>query len=473
MAWLKDKSSNPVKASMWYTICSVVQKGIGMLLIPLYVRMMTTEEYGTYTLFQSWEGIVMVFTTLNLASYAFNNCLVQYEVQKDRVTGVFLGLICTLTAFASGVFIAFLGTWERVFNFPGKYILVMVLDSMFIVAIDLWFARQRFDYKYRGVVAVTLIISIANLIAGACLVSLSPEKAFTAVAVKAAIQGLVMLCISIQVWSKSKCFFDLRLWKYALWFNIPLIPHFLSTRILQQADRVMIQRYCGTTQAGIYGFSYKISDVMLIFNSALLASLIPWTYRKLKEEKFQEIFHRTYLTVILIGGLNLALILLAPEAIAILGTTEYRKAVYIIPPISCSCFLMYLFNVFVNVTYYYEKNKLVVMASIGAALLNVGLNWIFIPMFGFLAAGYTTLASYIFLVIMHGLMYRFTLHKEGISVKIYHIPQIIGITAVVLVLGLGCSLLYQGFIVRYVMIAGMGTFVFIKRKELIKLVLRK
>lgn len=473
MAWLKDKDSNPIKASMWYTICSIVQKGVGMLLIPLYVRMMTTEEYGTYTLFQSWEGIVMVFTTLNLASYAFNNCLIQYEMQKDRVTGAFLGMICSLTAVACGVFAAFSGTWEYVFNFSGKYILVMALDSMFIVAIDLWSAKQRFDYKYRGVVAVTLVISIANLIAGSCLVSLSAEKAFTAVAVKAAIQGLVMLCLSVGIWRKSKCFFDGKLWRYALCFNIPLIPHFLSTRILQQADRVMIQRFCGTTQAGIYGFSYKISDVMLIFNSALLASLIPWTYRKLKEQKFYEIFHRTYLTVILIGGLNLAFILLAPEAIAILGTTEYRKAMYIIPPLSCSCFLMYLYYVFVNVTYYYEKNKLVVMASIGAAILNVVLNWIFIPIFGYLAAGYTTLASYILLVIMHGLMYRYTLHKEGISVNIYHIPKMIGLTAVVLGLGLSSSLLYQGFIVRYVMVAGMVVFVFIKRKELIKLVLRK
>lgn len=468
MACLKDKKSNPIKASMWYTICSIIQKGIGMLLVPTYIRLMTTEEYGAYTLFQSWEGIVLIFTTLNLASYAFNNALIKNDTRKDWVTGNFLGLISTLTAVVSGIFLLFLKQWELLFGFSGKYILLMALDSSFIVIIDLWYARKRFEYQYRSVVVITLLISMANMILGILAVSLSQDKAFAAVVARVAIQGGVSICLAFSIWVKGKSFFDLGTWKYALLFNIPLIPHFLSTRILQQADRIMIQKYCGISQAGIYGFSYKISEVMLIFNSALLASVIPWTYRKLKEERYSDIFRKAFITIILIGILNLLLIMLAPEVVEILGTEKYQDAVYIIPPIACSCFLMYLFNVFVNVTYFYEQNKLVAAASVMAAVINIGLNYVFIPQYGYLAAGYTTLASYICLAIMHGVMYQYTLNIKGIDTKIYNIKKIALFAIIVILLGCGSVILYPKHIIRYVIVVWVIGVIIWKRDYILR-----
>lgn len=420
-----------------------------MLLVPAYIRLMTTEEYGIYTLFQSWEGIVLVFTTLNLAAYAFSNALIKNEDRKDWVTGNFLGLICTLTAGVCVIFLLLLDKWELLFGFSGKYIILMALDSAFTVIVDLWSARNRFEYRYRGIVAVTFFSSIATLAMGIGAVTLSGEKAFAAAASRAAVQGIISAGLAVSVWCKGKSFFDRGLWKYALCFNIPLVPHFLSTRVLQQADRIMIQKFCGTSQAGIYGFSYKLSEAMLIFNSAVLGSMIPWTYKKLKKQEYQDISDNAIATILLIGALNLMLILLSPEIVAILGTKEYMEAVYIIPPIAVSSILMYLFNMFANVTYYYEQNKLIMMASVTASLINVGLNWIFIPRFGYLAAGYTTLASYICLAIMHGIMYRYTLRMMKINERVYDLKKITLISLGLTGAGLGTALLYKGAVLRY------------------------
>lgn len=472
MANLKD-NADPAKASFWYTICSIVQKGIGMLLVPLYVRLMTTQEYGTYTLFQSWESIIMVFTTLNLAAYAFSNSLIKNEDKKDYVTGAFLGLICTLTTIACVVFFLFLDFWESIFGFSGIYIILMALDSMFYVAIDLWYAKKRFDYQYKGVVFVTLFISVSNLILGSFVVSQSTEKALAAVFIKTIIQGVTTFILGIDIWKKGKVFFDKALWQYALCFNIPLIPHFLSTRILQQSDRVMIQKFCNIADAGIYGFSYKISEVMLVFNAAILASLIPWTYKKLKNKKFKEICHKSFLTIVLIAVLNFGLILLAPEAVAILGTKEYQQAMYIIPPIAVSCFLMYLFNVFVNITYYYENNKLVVIASLVAAGINIVLNWIFIPTFGYLAAGYTTLASYICLAIMHALMYKYTLKQKKIDYPIYNLKKIAIFAIIFIIVSVAVSFFYEEFLIRYILVAIIGIIIIVKHKQILKLIKSK
>lgn len=466
---LVDKSPNPAKASIWYTICSIMQKGISLLLIPMYVRLMTTEEYGVYTLAQSWEGILLVFTTLNLAAYAFNNCLIQNEDEREKVTGAFGGLIIFLTIICIAVFLLFHSFWERIFSLSGKFILLMLLDSCFVVLIDLWYARKKFDYAYRGVAVVTVGISLLNLIVGLIFVIYAPEKAFAAFLAGTCIRGIAAFILMIDIWNKGHCLFEKRFWSYAIHFNIPLIPHFLSTRVLQQADRVMIEKYCGMSQAGIYGFSYKITEAMVIFNSAFLASIIPWTYRKLKEQKFKDIFPSVFLTVVLIGGINLILVLLAPEVIAILGTSDYEEAVFVIPPVACSVYLMYLFNCFVNITYYYEENKKITMASIIAAFLNVGLNWWLIPRYGYLAAGYTTLVSYICLAVMHGVMQHITLKKNGIHEEVYRMSILIFFSIAFILLCLSSNLLYQNRLSRYGILCILLLVMIIKRKVMLEM----
>lgn len=463
---MMDKSLNPAKASIWYTICSVVQKGISLFLIPMYVRLMTTEEYGRYTLAQSWEGILLVFTTLNLAAYAFNNCLIQNEEERERVTGAFAGLILFLTTVCICIFLFFNSFWEKILGLSGKYILLILLDSCFMVLIDLWYARKKFDYAYRGVVIVTIGISFFNLIVGMFFVIYAPEKAFAAFLAGTSVRGIVALILLVDIWRKGHSFFDTRFWRYALCFNIPLIPHFLSTRVLQQADRVMIEKYCGASQAGIYGFSYKITESMLIFNTAFLSSTIPWTYKKLKEHKYKDIFSTIFATIILIAGLNLFLILLAPEIIIVLGTNAYEEAVYIIPPVACSVFFMYLFNCFVNITCFYEENKKVTAASIIAAFLNIVLNWWMIPQYGYLAAGYTTLVSYICLTIMHGVMQHIALRKNGVCEEVYHMPLLMLFSMIFTLLALCSSFLYRSRMIRYGIILFFLILMIIKRNTL-------
>ena len=134
-----------------------------MILVPLYIRIMSTEEYGIYTIFLSWEGIVLVFTTLNVAAYVFNNCLIQNENDKDRVTSSLLGLIYLIT-FCWCIVLWFVPqTAEYIFGMKSIYILLVILDSLFVVIIDLWMVRCKFDFKYKSVVIVTVISSSFKL----------------------------------------------------------------------------------------------------------------------------------------------------------------------------------------------------------------------------------------------------------------------------------------------------------------------
>ena len=106
-------------------------------------------------------------------------------------------------------------------------------------------------------VAVTLIASVAKPLIGIVFVYFATDK------VTARIIGLAlveMICFSplffIQLRKGAK-FFHAQFWKYALLFNLPLIPHYLSQVVLSSADRIMIERMCGASEAGIYSLAFK------------------------------------------------------------------------------------------------------------------------------------------------------------------------------------------------------------------------
>lgn len=94
-------------------------------------------------------------------------------------------------------------------------------------------------------------------------------------------------------------------------------------------------------------------------------------------------------------------LLISPEMIKILGAKEYWDASYCVIPIIAGGFFSFLYTLPVGVEYYREKTKYIAAGTIGAAVINIVLNYICIQMFGYVAAAYTTLATYILYFLFH------------------------------------------------------------------------
>ena len=56
----------PAKASLWFVVCSLFQKGITFITTPFFTRMLSTSEYGETVLYSSWMEIVTIFATFQL-----------------------------------------------------------------------------------------------------------------------------------------------------------------------------------------------------------------------------------------------------------------------------------------------------------------------------------------------------------------------------------------------------------------------
>ena len=105
-----------VKAALWYMICNFFQKGISTLTTPIFTRLMSTEQYGEFTLFTSWQSILLVIVSLKLSGGVYQQGLVKFEESKDRFTSSLLGLSTTLVAAYLIVYLCFSQFFNNLFD---------------------------------------------------------------------------------------------------------------------------------------------------------------------------------------------------------------------------------------------------------------------------------------------------------------------------------------------------------------------
>jgi len=113
--------------------------------------------------------------------------------------------------------------------------------------------------------------------------------------------------------------------------------------------------------------------------------------------------------------------LVAPEILTIMAPKEYWSGKVLIPPIVLASFFMFLYSISVDLEYYYKSTKIIATNTIIAAGINIILNYIFIPLYGALAAAFTTVIAYAVSFAIHYFAAR-KLDNELFSFKTYIKP---------------------------------------------------
>lgn len=457
-----------VKASMAFAICNIIQKGISVITVPIFTRLLSTEEYGNFTIYSSWLGIIQIFATLNLFYGVYNNGLIKYKNEQGKLTSSMLGLSSTVSIIVFIVFLLFHSFWTSFITLSFKLITLIFIQLFFESAFMFWSAQQRFNYKYKTLVIITLLMTFSNVTIGLIAVLLSSNKAEARIYSSAFVYIVIGLFFYFIIFKKSKVFFDKKIWKFALRFNIPLIPHYLSGVVLNQADRIMINNMIGKSEAAIYGVAYTFAFLVNIISNAINSSFLPYTYQKMEGRDYVSI-RKSSLSITIVVAIPIILLMaFGPEVIKIFAASEYYRAIWVIPPVAVSVLFTFIYSLFVNIEFYYETNKFIMIGSSIAAVMNILLNLIFINIFGFIAAGYTTLACYIVYMVAHYFFYRIVIKQNSIN-EIYNVRYLFLISIVAIAFMLLMLISYKIIILRYSIILILLFIMYINRKKIITL----
>lgn len=459
-----------VKATIWFVICQAVQSGCKFLAMPFLVRLLTPDQYGVYSVFLSWIQIVTLFATLNLHAGVYNNAMFKYPDDRSGYTSSSqsLSAVCTIICFA--VYLIFRSFFDDLFGMKPLYIILMFVQLLFTESFMLWSGRQRYEYRYVSLLIYTALLAVLYMIVPIITAIAFPqEQRLTAVIVSGVIiQAAFGLAFMIYNYCKGKKFFQKDYWSFAVKFNIPLIPHYLSGIVLGQADRVMIRRYIGSAQAGIYSFTYNISLVVNIITNSINNAIVPYTYNKLKERNYAGLKKSVNFLLLMVGGMCLAFSAIAPEFIKIFATEEYYDAIYLVPVISLSSYFTFSYCLFANIEFFFEANKFITAASVIGAILNIILNYILMPIFGYYAAGYTTLFCYIMFSLGHFIFMRVVCRRKLDGDKVYDHKTILILSIAFVILAFGMMAIYDYPIIRYAIICIMLIICWFKRDKLIE-----
>lgn len=435
------------KSAMAFTISSFLIRGINFITTPIFTRILSTEDYGLVSTYNSWVSILEVFCLLGLTSAGvFNVGLNDYKDNRDRFISSMLTLCNIVTIAIFSVIVVCKIIVGSEFLLPNTLLILMFLHFITNPAQIFWITRQRYEYQYKVATLVTIASTVISQVGA--IVCIKYADSINAGIVRlwsTEIASLMfVLPIYIMLLARGKSFVNLSIWKNVLCFAIPLLPHYLAQHIMLSADRIMLTEMVSQSDAGIYAVVSAIGMISSIVWNAINASLIPFTFEKMNVKKYCDINRITLILVSGYAAMCIGVALIAPEVLFILAPEEYYGGVHAIPAIAGTAFLAALYNVYANIEFYHKKTGSVAIATVLAAIVNVVLNIWLIPKFSYVGAAYTTLISYIVLIVVHYVGYC-QCQKE----RIYNSKLILLISLGCLVLCEICHLFYEFGCIRY------------------------
>lgn len=455
------------KATLWFIFASTMQKAVSVLTTPIFTRLMSTEQYGQFSAYHSWLQIFTILTTLRLNWSIFNKGMSKYKEDRDNYTST----MQTLTFCLAGVLLIVYLIFRRQFNAMTElptFVMLAIFAELFVTpAIDFWTLRKRYEYQYRQVVARTVAMVLLNALLGILAVFVSEEKGYARILSVV----FVNICFGVPIFCynrrRATIWFKAEYAIYALGFNLKLLLHYISQYILDQFDRIMIQKMVSFAAAGIYSAAYNAGMLLRIVSQSITNALVPWMYEHLEKREFRKLDDVLFGAYLVVAGVVLAFIAFAPELMKILADEKFHEGVYVIPPVVLGLFFSFVYTTIANVEFYYEQTKLTSAISVVGAAANIVLNYFGIRMFGYIAAAYTTLICYLLFCISH---YAYTIRKvkQLFQLKtVFQVRRLLVLSLLILAAGISMIFLYDYLLVRYGMAAAVFAVAYWKRERLL------
>ena len=199
----------------------------------------------------------------------------------------------------------------------------------------------------------------------------------------------------------------------ALAFSLPLVPHLIAHWVLSLADVFMIERHYAAREAagilpefehvgpnlglaavGIYGVAYTFMEVINLVAASMNRAWVPQFTRAHGRPEERGFIGRsiTYF-IFAVGSMSAAMAVLAPTIVRLLDP-KYAYAAEIVWYLPLAGLFQGLYYVYVAVLFYYKENRLIPVITVVSAILNIVLNWLWLPKYGLVGAIWATVIAY-------------------------------------------------------------------------------
>jgi O-antigen/teichoic acid export membrane protein len=229
----------------------------------------------------------------------------------------------------------------------------------------------------------------------------------------ASIVTLVYLLFSLEIHKKLKgTKSSLSALKKMLRYSVPLIPNALLWWIATASNKYFVLAYLGASMNGLYAVATKIPTLLSAFSGIFFQA---WQISAIEEAKSSDIsFTNSVINALasmLTGGASFILVIGKPLMKAIFNVA-YSDAWVYVPYLLLSVVFQTYASIYGTVYISYKQTSGILVSTTLGAIVNIIGNFLLMPMWGLQAASFTTMVSFLFI-----LLYRIWGTRKFVKIK--------------------------------------------------------
>ncbi|WP_113930699.1 oligosaccharide flippase family protein [Bacillus sp. P14.5] len=390
--------------SLLYAFMNVGTKIIAFIMLPIYTRFLSDPaQYGVLDYIDritSMLTFLIIFGTDSALAYYYfeakDKKLKDYYVRTVMMFRLGLVALIALVIFIGGDWLS-----ELLLEEEGKtYLLLIAMGTLFFDTIlTLVLTVLRYDFYTKRVVFFTVLkMLLIALVSYLILVTVWPTVTGI-LAARILSVAFVAILLSKYVFKYIRPYYDKNMLIEVLKYAAPLVPASLAFWIIVNANTMFLKEFTSFEEVGIYGTAIKFATIITLVTSGVQLAWRPFSMSLKDKEDNAHIFSKIYMAILLVGTLGIMVVAtIMPWVIKVLDS-NYWEAYKYVALISATTFLNFYYMIISIGVFFTKKTKYISYAFGMAAIVNVIMNVILIPVFSIWGAVAAYLLSYIVAIV--------------------------------------------------------------------------
>jgi len=401
-----------LKGSFIYGFGSVLQRLIGVLLLPFFTRELTPADYGVISLVTlitaALTGVFNLGTANSMGILFFSE-----KEDEKRINIVFSTAFLLLCVSVLVIIILFLLTPSIGFlvfeNNENSGLLQIAFITLGITTVsEPFLSYLRMTERAKVFTIISLGISLITTLLCILFVLHLHLGSYGFFLASFFGQLLLILFLVFFVCRKIKFAINTEYFKPLIKLGFPSIFGLFAFLLMDYSDRQILQRYVGLSNLGIYSVGYNFGMVIMLFVNAFLAAWPPFFMSFInKQDEGKLIFARTFRYYIIgFGFIGLFFFGFSKTFLTIIVAPDFVEAYTVVGLVAMGYILRGSYSILIPGLYFTQNLKYQSLIEWITAFINIALNFLLISNYGMLGAAFATLLSFFFLPFLTWLFTR-------------------------------------------------------------------
>lgn len=393
-----------LKDSVLYGITSYLSLLTGIILTPIYTRLLSKEEFGMMDLYNTFNNFAILIIPLGLTT-AIIRTYSEFQdniYEKKQNLGTLLTVLvvgCVVYALLSHVLFNILETtYFGTQVDPIIYWLSVGIVAM-TVLISYYQALNRIKFKIRQYVLINLIPFLIMVFGGYYLV-VHVELSIKGFFIASFFAQFIGLFLSVLFGATDTVLrYNTGVLTKALKYALPFVFVLIFMRFTNLIDRFLISNLLDLKSNGDYSIANRINSVFQIFVGAFTTAWFPYAMSIIQKGDRNKLYRKSYSYYLIGFGVICICVVLFTKELLLFFAPNYLDVELIIYPLLFSSYVAgcsYFFGLGVQI----KKNTyLMIVSSLAAFVVNVLVSYYATQFFGLIGIVIGTLTSTIVWVI--------------------------------------------------------------------------